>query len=293
MRTGPSLRTRLRVTWFGHSSMLLEIDGFRVLIGSGVGPACEPRAVQFGPKRFFEPTLCVGTRCLPVDVVLISHDHYDHLGKATVRALAGLESFRSARWVTSLKVGAILRRFGVAAQRITELNWTESVTVHGAGSAQTIRITAWPARHFSGRSLFNRFQTLWSSFVLEGEKHRVYFGADSGWWDGFSQIGERYEKFDLTMLEIGASHPLWETIHLGPDNAVKAYHALGGRAKAGLLMPIHWALFNLALHAWREPMERLEAIAAENDVPLWCPEPGVPTDVTGALIARGWRTKGK
>jgi L-ascorbate metabolism protein UlaG (beta-lactamase superfamily) len=276
----------LRVTWFGHSASLVEIDGFRVLID----PVWDQRASPFafmGPKRFFQPT--VALRELPrIDVVLISHDHYDHLGANTVRELADLECAAGARWVTSLGVGRRLRGFGVAAEQVVELDWTESVEVGG------LKVTAWPTRHFSGRGVFDRFTTLWSSFVIEGPKHRVYYGADSGWWDGFSEIAERYSGFDLTMLEIGAFHPLWAAIHLGPDNAARAFEVMGScadgeRDRGGMLMPIHWGLFNLALHGWRQPIERMLELAAERGIPLWSPEPGVPSEVVGELRSDWWR----
>jgi L-ascorbate metabolism protein UlaG (beta-lactamase superfamily) len=165
-----------------------------------------------GPKRFFAPTLSLEAMP-PLDVVIISHDHYDHLGASTIRQLARLQP--QARWITSLGVGHWLREFGVAAERITELDWTESAELSG------LKITAWPSRHFSGRGISDRFTTLWSSFVLEGPQHRVYYGADSGPWDGFAQIAAQYQDgFDLTLLEIGASSPFWPDIHLGPDNAV-------------------------------------------------------------------------
>jgi len=275
----------LRVTWFGHSASLIEIDGMRVL----VDPVWEPRASPFtfmGPKRFFQPTIALG-ELPPIDVVLISHDHYDHLGAETVRRLAKVTG---ARWVTSLGVGKRLRGFGVPAERITELDWTESAEVGG------LKVTAWPARHFSGRGVFDRFTTLWSSFVIEGAKHRVYYGGDSGWWEGFGEIAAQYDGFDLTMLEIGAFHPLWSAIHLGPDHAAQAFEAMScadgesgiGGGSRGLMMPIHWGLFNLALHAWKQPVERMVEIAEEKGIPLWLPEPGKPTEVVGALRSGWW-----
>jgi L-ascorbate metabolism protein UlaG (beta-lactamase superfamily) len=269
----------LRVTWFGHSASLIEIDGMRVL----VDPVWEQRASPFpfmGPKRFFQPTIALED--LPmVDVVLISHDHYDHLGAETVRKLVKVRGAAGARWVTSLGVGRRLRGFGVAAEKITELDWTESVEVGG------LKLTAWPARHFSGRGLFDRFRTLWGSFVIEGARHRVYYGGDSGWWEGFGEIATRSGGFDLTMLEIGAFHPLWSAIHLGPDNAAKAFEAMSPRG--GLLMPIHWGLFNLALHAWKQPVERMLELADEKGIKLWLPEPGAPSEVVaGAELRSGW-----
>ena len=157
-----------------------------------------------------------------MDVVLVSHDHYDHLGEATIRRLAELESMRGGEWVTSLGVGEIAA--GVWGERgeDSELDWTEAVAVGG------LKITAVPSRHFSGRGMFNRFETLWSAFVLKGSKHTVYFGADSGWWEGFAEIGAAYGPFDLAMLEIGAFDVMWEGIHLGPDGAARAFEALGG-----------------------------------------------------------------
>lgn len=288
-RTDPSVyatqsKTGLRVTWFGHSSMLLEIDGVRLLID----PVWDERAAPTrwaGPRRFFAPTLSLN-ELPPIDAVLLSHDHYDHLGKATIKRLSKMESMRNIQWVTSLGVGKQLRRFGVAAKQITELDWTESTAI--AGGACTI--TSLPARHFSGRSLFDRFETLWASFVIRGRHHTAYYGADSGLWKGFTEIGKAYGPFDLTMLEIGASHELWKDIHLGPDGAADAYAALGGPERAGLLMPIHWGLFNLALHGWQEPIKRLEEIVSERGWPLFAPEPGLPTDVA-ALRSDWWRTK--
>ncbi len=275
----------LRVTWMGHSSLLLEIDGLRVLID----PVWDERASPVrwaGPKRFFEAPMQLED--LPeIDVVIVSHDHYDHLGKATVQRLARLPKLSHAEWVTSLGVGGILRKFGVAAERIRELDWTDRVEVVGREGA-AVSVTAVPSRHFSGRGLGNRFETLWSAFVLKGARHSVYFGADSGWWDGFGQIGLEYGPFDLTMLEIGAYHELWEGIHLGPDAAAKAFVALGG---AGSLMPIHWGLFDLALHGWRQPMERLLELADVEGLRVWSPEPGRPTEVVHgvALVSDWWR----
>ncbi len=277
----------LRVTWFGHSSSLLEMDGMRVLMD----PVWEQRTSPvpfFGPKRFFAPTIEV-ERLPRLDLVLISHDHYDHLGAKTVARLARADATAGARWVTSLGVARRLRGFGVAAERITELDWTESVEVGG------LRVTSWPSRHFSGRGVFDRYKTLWGSFVLEGPRHRVFYGADSGWWEGFGEIADQYRArpdgrsrfFDLTMLEIGAFHPLWGSIHLGPENAVRAFEAM--KIPDGLMMPIHWGLFNLALHAWKEPVERIVELADQRGIKLWLPQPGTPTEViAGAELRSGW-----
>jgi len=271
----------LRVTWMGHSTILVEIDGLRVLID----PVWDERASPMrwaGPRRFFSAPLRLGE--LPaIDVILVSHDHYDHLGEATVRSLAHMERMQEVEWVTSLGVGEILEEYGVKQARITEMDWTQSV-----GDSDSLQIIAVPSRHFSGRSMFNRYGTLWSSFVLKGPHHNLYFGADSGWWPGFAEIGAEYGPFDLTMLEIGAYHELWKDIHMGPDGASRAFEELGGN---GLLMPIHWGLFDLALHSWRQPIERMIEIAEEKRIALWIPEPGLPTEVTKGEPMRSewWR----
>jgi L-ascorbate metabolism protein UlaG (beta-lactamase superfamily) len=270
-----SPRSGLRVTWFGHASSLVEIDGVRVLID----PVWDPRAAPTnwaGPKRFFPPPLALGD-LPPIDAVLISHDHFDHLGAGTIQRLAQMKSTESARWITTLGIGKILSGLGVRADRCAELDWTESVKI---GS---VSVTALPARHFSGRSLFNRFETLWASFALVGPRHRVYYGADSGEWDGFREIGERFGPFDLTMLEIGASNPLWAEIHMGPEGALRSFRALGGQ---GLFMPIHWGLFDLALHHWTQPIEFVSAVEG---LKLWSPTPGVPTEVVvGEQVRSEW-----
>ena len=263
----------LRLTWFGHSSMLLEIDGVRLLID----PVWDRRVAPTrwaGPKRFFAPTLPL-EEMPTIDAVLISHDHYDHLGKATIQQLSKLRAFAKTQWVTSLGVGKLLERFGVSREQIVELDWTHSADL----ADRACVITSLPARHFSGRSLFNRFETLWASFVIKGKDHTVYYGADSGWWEGFAEIGAAYGPFDLTMLEIGAFNELWKDIHMGPDGAARAYAALGGPKRAGLLMPIHWGLFDLALHGWRQPIERLTEIAVAHGWPMFAPEPGMPTEI--------------
>jgi L-ascorbate metabolism protein UlaG (beta-lactamase superfamily) len=278
----------VRVTWFGHSSELVELDGVTVLID----PVWDERAapVSFlGPKRFFAPTLPLED-LQALDAVLISHDHYDHLGKQTVKTLARLRP--ELRWICPVGVAKELHGFGVPEGRVTELDWTQETVVHGR-LGEELRVTAVPGRHFSGRSLANRFETLWAGYVLAGSRHKVYFAADSGLWDGFAAIGNEYGPFDLTMLEIGAFHPLWKDIHLGPDGAFEAYRALGGEERAGVLMPIHWGLFNLALHGWRQPIERMTEVAAALGVKMFVPTPGVPTEFrVGEAVRTAWWRQG-
>jgi L-ascorbate metabolism protein UlaG (beta-lactamase superfamily) len=297
----------LRVTWMGHSSTLLEIDGFRILLD----PVWAERAGPFnwaGPRRFFPAPLAL-EQMPHIDVVVLSHDHYDHFDAQTIRKLARLPAFADARWVTTLGVGKLLKRYGVNPDRVSELDWTESLQVDSpqvgspqAGSAETgspqigsppvdspqsgsLTLTALPARHFSGRGIRDRFTTLWASFVIAGPTHRVYYGADSGEWPGYIDIGRQYGPFDLTMLEIGASDVLWADIHMGPDGAFRSFQTLGA---TGLLMPIHWGLFDLALHAWRQPIERIFSFA---NLKLFSPQPGLPTEVVKGREVRSewWR----
>jgi len=263
----------LRATWLGHSTMLLEVDGRRFLTDPVWAERASPSQLV-GPKRFFAPPLALAD-VPPLDGIILSHDHYDHLDPLAIRALAG----RTAHFYCPLGVGAHLRRWGVPADKITELTWWDEIAV-----APDFKIVATPARHFSGRGLLNRDSTLWASWVLLGPQHRVFFGGDSGPFDeAFRQIGEKFGPYDLVMLEIGASDVEWAGIHLGPDEAMRAHQLLGG----GPLLPLHWGTFNLAFHAWRQPVQRLLELAPEA---LLLPAPGQRVDVAaGALNTQWWK----
>ena len=267
----------LRITLLGHSSVLFEIDGTTLL----VDPVFSRRAslVQwFGPKRFFAPPLAIAD-LPPLDAVLLTHDHYDHLDTEAVRQL----SKRTPLFLCSMGVDTHLRRWGITTPT-HPMNWMDEFTVPSAGGTP-LMLTALPARHFSGRGP-RRYRTLWSSFLLETAHHRIYHGADSGHHPAFCEIGERYGPIDLALLEIGAWDPLWNDIHLGPDQALQAAQELKARA----MMPIHWGLFNLAFHAWDQPPERLTEVAGAARMPLFVPEPGQPTEFTGeALNSLWWR----
>jgi L-ascorbate metabolism protein UlaG (beta-lactamase superfamily) len=264
----------LRATWLGHSTMLLEVDGHRFLTDPVWAERASPSQLV-GPKRFFAPPLALA-EVPPLDGIILSHDHYDHLDPLAIRALAG----RTARFYCPLGVGAHLRRWGVPADKITELTWWDEVAV-----APDFKLIATPARHFSGRGLLNRDSTLWASWVLLGPQHRVFFGGDSGPFDeAFQQIGEKFGPFDLVMLEIGASDAEWADIHLGPDQAVAAHRLLGG----GPLLPLHWGTFNLAFHAWRQPVQRLLELMGTQELLL--PAPGQRVDVAvGVLNSQWWK----
>ena len=258
----------LRITLIGHSTLLLEIDGTTVLID----PVFSDRASftqRFGPKRFYPPPLPIAG-LPPLDAILLTHDHYDHLDTAAVQQLAE----RTPLFVCSQGIVRHLRRWGIQTP-VHEMNWMDTFTVPSS-SALPLTLTALPARHFSGRGP-RRNRTLWSSFVLRTGRHNVYHGADSGYWPGFREIGERFGPFDLATLEIGAFDPLWSNIHLGPDNALAA----AGDLRAKVLFPIHWGLFNLAFHSWFQPAERITQIAEAAGLPLLLPRPGTPVDFNG------------
>ncbi len=252
--------TGLRATWLGHSTVLVEIDGVRLLTDPVWGQRASPSQLA-GPKRF-QPVPVALNALPPIDAVLLSHDHYDHLCHPTVRALAKT----AVPFVTSLGVGAHLQAFGVAPERITELDWWESHRIAGTG----VEVTAAPSQHFSGRGLKDRNATLWSSLVIRSDKHRVFFSGDTGLTDEYSLIRERLGPFDLVMLEVGAFHPAWGDIHLGPDNALQALQLLGG----GAFLPVHWGTFSLAMHAWDQPAEVLLRQAPRQGVHLVMPQLG-------------------
>jgi L-ascorbate metabolism protein UlaG (beta-lactamase superfamily) len=254
----PTVADQLAVTWYGHSSALIEIDGRRVLVDPVWSDRVSPSPL-IGPKRMHPvPT---GLDALPeVDAVLISHDHYDHLDLPTVRELVRRGS---APFVVPLGVGAHLRSWGVPAERVVELDWG------GQARVRELTLTCTEARHFSGRSLA-RNTTLWSSWVIAGPQHGVFFGGDTGYTPSFAEIGARFGPFNLTLLPIGAYNEQWPEVHMTPEEAVRAHGDLGG----GLLVPVHWATFNLAFHEWSEPVRRLLAEAKRADTRVAVPMPG-------------------
>jgi L-ascorbate metabolism protein UlaG (beta-lactamase superfamily) len=263
----------LRITWLGHSTMLVEIGGVRVLTDPVWGPRASPSALV-GPKRFQD--VPVSLRDMPpVDVVIVSHDHYDHLDYPTIRALAKTP----VPFVTSLGVGAHLEYWGVQPARIVELDWWES---HQLPNTE-VMLTAAPSQHFSGRGLKSRNSTLWSSFAIRSPRHAVFFSGDTGLTSEYASIRERLGPFEVVMLEVGAFHPAWGDIHLGPDNAVKAHAWLGGA-----FLPVHWGTFALAMHAWDQPAERLLELAAHASTPLLMPLLGQPIEPAHAENVKPW-----
>jgi L-ascorbate metabolism protein UlaG (beta-lactamase superfamily) len=254
----------LRATWLGHSTVLLEMDGYRVLTDPVWGPRASPSRL-IGPKRF-QPVPVRLRAMPPLDLVVISHDHYDHLDYPTIRELAR----QPVPFVTSLGVGAHLAAWGVPPERIVELDWWESHTLPDTG----LTVSAAPSQHFSGRGIKDRNATLWSSMVIRSPHHSVFFSGDTGLTGEYTSIRERLGPFDLTMLEVGAFHPAWGDIHLGPENALKALQLLGN----GTFLPIHWGTFALAMHAWDQPAEVLFERGPKQGVPLLMPQLGQPVE---------------
>lgn len=268
------IETGLRATWLGHSTVLVEIDGVRVLTDPVWGDRASP--VPFaGPKRF-QPVPIAIDALPPLDAVIVSHDHYDHLDYATILELAR----RDVPFFTSLGVGAHLEAWGVPPERITELDWWETANLPRGGVA----ISAAPSQHFSGRGLNGRNLTLWSSFVVRGSKHAFFFSGDTGLTAEYREIRDRLGPFDLVMLEVGAFHPAWGDIHLGPENALEAHSLLGG----GAFLPVHWGTFNLAIHAWDEPAETLVRLAPAKNVQLVMPLLGQPVEPSRVARVDPW-----
>ncbi|NUP20214.1 MAG: MBL fold metallo-hydrolase [Streptomyces sp.] len=267
----------LRLTWMGHSSILAEIDGHRVLFDPVWGDRCSPFPFA-GPKRLHPvplPLAALG----PVDVVVISHDHYDHLDMPTIKALAGTDTI----FAVPLGVGAHLEHWGVSADRLRELDWHEATKVGG------LTLTATPARHFCGRGLRNTQHTLWASWVVASDEHRIYHSGDTGYFEGFKDIGADHGPFDATMIQVGAYSDFWPDIHMTPDEGVRAHLDLqGGDPTVGALLPIHWATFNLAPHPWAEPGEWMMRATHKAGVTLAAPRCGEPFEPASLSQVTPW-----
>ena len=235
----------------------MEIDGVRVLTDPVWSETAGPASV--GPRRFYPPPLPL--EALPdLDAVVLSHDHYDHLDTPTIIALRE----RELPFIAPLGVGAHLEAWGVASERIVELDWWEATEIG------KLEVTCTPARHASGRGLDDQNRTLWAGYALRGPEHRVYFSGDTGLFPDMKAIGTRLGPFDLTMIEVGAYGQGWPDWHIGPEQAVLAH----GWVRGEVLLPIHWGLFNLSAHGWTEPIERVVVAAEQAGATIISPKPG-------------------
>lgn len=242
--------------WLGHSSAIIELDGYRILI--------DPVFENAGPLPVIAERMSVSPlqrEELPeIDVVLITHDHYDHLETETIKFLAD----QDIQFIAPLAVGARLQGWGVPKNKITELGWHETAN-HGS-----LRITAAPTVHYSGRSYNDKNKTLWASYVIKGENKNLYWSGDTGYGEHFKEIGRKYGPFDVAFIEIDAWNKGWPNTHLFPEQVIQAHRALD----AGLLFPIHFSTFDLALHSWDESIEIVADLASKNNIEIVTPVMG-------------------
>lgn len=248
-----------KVIWFGHSSYLIQTGGLNIL----VDPVFSARTSPFsflGTKNYAGSDFIRLEDIPDPDIVLITHDHYDHLDYPSILKLKE----RTKHFVTSLGVGTHLERWGVEPAKIVELAWGERSPALGG-----LVFTALPARHFTGRG-FKRNLTLWSAFVLQTSRHRLYLGGDSGYDTHFKQAGAQYGPFDLAILECGQYNAYWPLIHMFPEQTVQAAADLNAKA----LLPVHWGKFTLAMHDWNEPVKRAVKRAKEINFNITTPQLG-------------------
>lgn len=270
-------RDTLSSTWLGHSTLLISLGKYRIL----TDPVLVNKVTPVGPSRFSGTLPASPGQLPPLDLVLISHDHYDHLNRPSIVSLKNsTEAFAVPRGV-----GKYLRDWGVPKEKIMELNWWES-----CAPLPGLQVTATPAQHFSGRGLFDRNRTLWASWVIRSRDFRLFFSGDSGYFNGFAHIGQNLGPFDVTFLECGAYDRAWHEVHMLPEETVQAHLDLGG----GILHPVHWSTFNLALHPWYAPMERLTKAAARAGIVIATPRPGQALELSpekgrGSLGSRWWK----
>ncbi len=244
----------------GHSSVLLKVYGEYWLLD----PVFSERASPFsflGPKRFHQAPLTIDELPL-IDKVLISHNHYDHLDKASVKKLV----LKTKLFLVPLGVEVDLQKWGVAQEKIVRFDWWQELKTDNALIAFT------PTQHFSGRGIGDGNNTLWGSWVIKTAAGSIYFSGDSGYFDGFKQIGEKYGPFDIALIETGAYDNDWADIHMTPEQSVQAHLDLSGQ----VMVPVHNGTFDLAFHSWYEPLERVSAAANESGVKLLTPVFGQP-----------------
>jgi len=261
----------LKVTWVGHSSQIINIDGKIIL----TDPVYVNKTAFMGPSRY-NGDVPLNMEELPeIDLVLISHNHYDHLNATTIETIHP----RVKQFITPLMVGAELENMGVPKEKITELDWWEETILF-----DDLLIALTPAQHFSNRGLFDSNETLWGSYVIQGSYHKIYFSGDSGYSETFEQIGDKYGPFDYTFLECGAYDARWHSMHMMPEETAQAHLDLKGK----FLQPMHWGTFDLALHSWYDPIVRVSNAADSLGIKLSTPMVGETITVDENLITNRW-----
>lgn len=248
----------LRVTWFGHSAVLIEIEGVRLLMDPMLGKAAAP--VPFAVRRFHKEVPLAPKDFPDIDAVIYTHDHYDHLDYKSVKRLKD----KVKHWFVPLGVAAHLKRWGVLGEHITESDWWEERTF------KHLTLISTPNQHFSGRKFAWRDKTLWCSWIIKSEHNSIYFNGDSGYYGGFEKIGTAYGPFDLCFMECGQYHYMWKENHMIPEETAQAFLELKGKK----MIPIHWGAFTLAPHSWTDPIERLSNAAQELKIDLITPRIG-------------------
>lgn len=267
-----------RLFWFGHSSFLIQTAGKNILIDPMLGQSASP--VPFVGVKRFNAELPIDIEQLPkIDLILISHDHYDHLDYGSILKLKD----KTDAFYTPLGVGSHLKEWGVDAKRITELDWWQETQVGNVVLACT------PAQHFSGRGKWfsDQASTLWCSWVIKTPEKNLFFSGDSGYGKHFSSIGDKYGPFDLAMMECGQYNELWKEIHMMPEETIQAGKDVGAK----LVMPIHWGGFRLAMHDWLDPITRASAKASEMQISLLTPKIGEGIVLNGDIpqTAHWWK----
>ncbi|HWR42122.1 MBL fold metallo-hydrolase [Sporomusa sp.] len=256
-----------KIIWFGHSTVLLEIEGKRLLLDPIFSNYPSPFPL-FGGKRFSKVLPVEPKNLPPIDFVILSHDHYDHLDYNSIMQLKD----KTSLFCVPFGVGKRLEKWGVDQGKIREFDWWNEVSIAGLTLACT------PARHFSGRTLFDRNTTLWCSWVITGQQTRVFFSGDGGYGPHFEQIGKKYGPFDLTLMECGQYDERWSTIHMMPEETVQAHIDV----KGNIMIPIHWAAFSLAFHDWTDPIERVTKAAKGRNISISTPKIGEPVIIGSA-----------
>lgn len=259
--------------WFGHSTLLLNVDGETVLIDPVFSGSASP--FSFLVKRF-QPPVVELTELPHIDVIVISHDHYDHLDEISIKFFKD----KTTEFIVPTGVGEHLINWGIPKERIFERSWGESVERSG------IKFTATPAQHFSGRGLFDRNKTLWASWIIQGQKEKIFYSGDSGYAAHFKNIGEEYGPFDLAFLENGQYNVRWPDVHMQPEETLKAMVDI----KAKTFVPVHWGMFDLSLHHWAEPIKRSYRIAQSWNIPIITPKIGEVIENRNYMNVQWWET---